>query len=190
MSISDVTEQGPITVIIKRRIQAGREGEFETWLSGLSIEALKFPGHLGLNVIRPTNPKQPEYVLIFRFDGYENLRNWEESEVRQAWLARIAPLTIGEADIQQVTGLEFWFTPSSAITAPVPPRWKMVIVTCVAFYPVVNIMRLLFFPLTGGMSPWLGTLLTMPFSISLMTYLIMPLTTRLFSRWLYKARIT
>jgi hypothetical protein len=184
MAEQEVNE--PVTVIVTRRIQVGREQEFETWLAGVIAQAARFPGHLGANVVRPIDKRQPEYTLIFRFDNLQNLQRWEDSDVRREWLARIEGLTIGEAGLQRVSGLEYWFTPPPG--ASIPPRWKMALVTCLAIYPLVNLMRLALTPITGGLSPWLSTALTLPISISLMTWAIMPLMTRLFASWLYPSR--
>ena len=47
-----------------------------------------------------------EYISIVRFDCFENLRAWEESELRRDWLAKLPPDTVdGEADIRRLEGL-------------------------------------------------------------------------------------
>jgi uncharacterized protein len=175
--------QEPITVIVTRRIKPGFEQEFEAWLAGVVAEALRFPGHQGVNVIRPASASQPEYTLIFRFDRIDNLRRWEESDTRREWLGRVEALTVGEVSLHKVSGLEFWFTPSAG--ALIPPRWKMAVVTCLAIYPLINLLRLVLAPYTATLSPWISSALTLPLSITLMTWLIMPWMTRLFAWWLY-----
>jgi uncharacterized protein len=144
--------------------------------------ALTFPGHLGVNVLRPAGPGRP-FVLIFRFATYEQLWAWEQSAERAAWLARSLPLRAREPEKQTVGGLEFWFTPPAGATPP--PRWKMVVVTCLALYPLANLLGFLWGPLLVGRSPWLATLLTIPITMLLMTYVVMPLATRLCAAWLY-----
>ncbi len=182
------TPEGPVTVSVSWRIRPGQEVDFEAWQSGITAAAHQFPGHLGLNVIRPTNPADPEYVTIFRFDTYAHLKAWEASPVRREWLARSVAFQKTAPQVQQVTGLEFWFTPPGATTLP-PPRWKMAAVTALAMYPLINGLGLLWQPLFEGISPWLSTLFTLPFTVLLMTYLVMPWLTCLFARWFQPAPI-
>jgi hypothetical protein len=133
-------------------------------------------------VLRPAGPGRP-FVLIFRFATYAQLQAWEQSAERAAWLARSLPLRARDPEAQMVSGLEFWFTPPSG-AAP-PPRWKMVVVTCLALYPLANLLGPLWEPLLAGLSPWLATFLTIPATMLLMTYAVMPLLTRLCAGWLY-----
>lgn len=176
----DVDE--PVTVAVTWYVRAGREREFEAWLSGVTAAALTFPGHLGVNVLRPAAPGRP-FVLIFRFDTLAHLRAWEESAERASWLERSRELRTRDPDAERFTGLEYWFTPPPGALAP--PRWKMVVVTALALYPVVNLLTLIVGPLLAGRSPWLASLITIPIALVLMTYAVMPLATRLCARWLY-----
>ena len=83
---SPANETGPLTVVVTWRVRKGRETEFEAWRHDISAAALKFPGHMGVNVILPSGSMR-EYVVVFRFDTYEHLRAWQESDIRQElWL--------------------------------------------------------------------------------------------------------
>ncbi|MBA3950579.1 MAG: antibiotic biosynthesis monooxygenase, partial [Rubrobacter sp.] len=68
---------------------------------------------------------------------------------------------------------------------PAPPRYKMAIVTWLAVFPTVLIIFTLFGPLLNLLPTVLRTLLFTLTMVTLMTYLIMPRMTRLFSFWLY-----
>ena len=48
--------EGPVTVVVNRRVKPGTEKWFEEWLRGITAEAVRFPGHLGVNVIREPAP--------------------------------------------------------------------------------------------------------------------------------------
>src|SRR6185295_12581767 len=87
---------GPVTVIVTRKAKAGKTKEFEEWMDGIIHEAMKFEGHMGVNIMRPPNSSDPEYVIIFRFNTYENLAKWEKSEIRKEWLKRSTEVTEGE----------------------------------------------------------------------------------------------
>ena len=45
---------------------------------------------MGIDIIRPTNnsKSKSEYVIIFRFDKYDNLEKWEKSTIRNEWLQK------------------------------------------------------------------------------------------------------
>jgi uncharacterized protein len=83
----------PVTVIVKRVAKKDKIKEFEEWLSGISKEISRQEGMMGIDIIRPTpnttnNKSKSEYVVIFRFNSYENLEKWEKSPIRNEWLKR------------------------------------------------------------------------------------------------------
>ena len=154
---------------------------------------------MGIDIIRPTpntinSKSKPEYVIIFRFNSYENLEKWENSPIRNEWLQKGRKLVETDPDVQKMTGLEFWFTPyfndesSPMIPLQPPPRYKMVIVTI----PVISILLLTLVPQIH----FFTEMLSMPFPIRLvialtitvllMTYVIMPLLIKLLKPWLFK----
>jgi antibiotic biosynthesis monooxygenase (ABM) superfamily enzyme len=188
----------PVTVIVKRIAKKDKIKEFEEWLSGISKEVSRQEGSMGIDIIKPTpnisNKSKPEYVIIFRFNTYENLDKWEKSPIRHEWLQKGRKLAESDYDVQKMTGLEFWFTPyfndesSPMIPLQPPPRYKMVIVTI----PVISILLLTLVP----QIQFLTEMLSIPFPIRLvialtitvllMTYVIMPLLTKLLKSWLFK----
>ena len=105
----------PVTVIVKRIAKKDKIKEFEEWLSGISKEVSRQEGSMGIDIIKPTpnisNKSKPEYVIIFRFNTYENLDKWEKSSIRHEWLQKGRKLAESDYDVQKMTGLEFWFTP-------------------------------------------------------------------------------
>lgn len=176
---------GPVTVCVSVKVQHGRERDFETWVEGVGRAASQFAGHQGLNILRPAGSTSPEYVYIFRFDTYAHLKVWEDSEVRRKWVEQLAALTEGKASKQVITGLEYWFTlPNAAITPP-PPRYKMVIVTVLAIYPLSTVLPPALGPFLSFLPALVRSLIISALLVLLMTYIVMPLLTRLFARWLF-----
>lgn len=175
----------PITAVASRRVKPGCEEEFEVWISGILDAANEFPGYLGSNVIRPSGPEDDEYQIVFKFDHASNLKHWEKSEERRRWLHRSRDLIKEEPRIRILTGLETWFTLPSKEGNPPPPRYKMAIVTWIAVFPLATVVFMLLDPLLGGSPVILRTLIFTLAMVSLMTYVVMPRMTRLFSFWLY-----
>lgn len=175
---------GPVSVVVSRTVKPGREKEFEDWLKG-TIEALtRYPGYQGANIVRPNAPTNREYVFIARWDSQENALAWEKSPERAQRLANLDPLIEGETKIRRVSGLEFWFTPPPGAYGE-PPAWKMVIVTIIALWPTILVLERLLAPLMK-ITPFPFTpLALLVFMIPLVTYFIMPLAIRIFSRWLF-----
>ena len=185
----------PVTVIVKRIAKKDKIEEFEEWLSGISKEVSKQEGSMGIDIIRPTDKSKPEYVVIFRFNNYDNLTIWEKSSIREAWIQKGRKLVEADPDVQKLTGLEFWFTPyfkdkssSSIIPLSPPPRYKMAIVTI----PVISILLLTLVPQIHTLTEMLSIpfqirlIIGITITVLLMTYLIMPILTKLLKSWLFK----
>ena len=66
----------PVTMAISRVAKRGQETELETWIDGVADVVGRFPGNRGIQVIRPRDPSDPEYVLLVSFDHWRNLRTW------------------------------------------------------------------------------------------------------------------
>ena len=174
---------GPVTISISRHVVPGREKDYEAWVQGITGQAVKFPGHMGVNVIRPKFPSS-EYVTIFRFDSYRHCKDWEESEIRSEWLQRLEGIVEGEEAVQKGTGLEFWFSlPERPVSHPSPH--KMALILLVVVYSIVLLLNSLLSPINQGwpfpVKAFAGVLL----QVILMTYVVMPRVTRLLKSWLY-----
>ncbi len=178
----------PVTAVASRQVTPGREREFEEWVSGILAAANKFPGYLGSEVLRPSDPEDNEYRIIFRFDHESNLHAWENSEERQHRLEKVRPLLHEEERVDVLTGLETWFTLPSKVGEPSPPRYKMVVVTWLGVFPIVTVIFAVFGQWLNLLPTLLRTLVFTVVMITLMTYVIMPRMTRLFSFWLYPER--
>lgn len=189
---------GPVTVIVTRQAKKGKIKDFEAWIDGITHEAMKFEGHLGVNIIRPIDAlTNPEYVIIFRFNTYANLEKWEKSEIRNRWLMKGNELTEGEPLVEKQTGLELWFTPRSngridantPAATLAPPRYKMAIVIIGVIFALVSVLLPQIRQATVGLPLLLSTLVGVVVMVLLMTYVIMPSLTRLLRPWLSKKRL-
>ena len=206
MPAEQIDKDGPVTVIVTRTAKRDKIREFEEWMDGIIHEAMKFEGHMGVNVIRPSDLSNPEYVIIFRFNTFENLAKWENSETRKEWLAKSKEIAEGEPLVRKQTGLEFWFTPHSrtgsikedkgssststtTTTTIAPPRYKMAIVITVIISILVSTLLPQIRQLTTGLHVHISTLIGVSTMVLLMTYVIMPSVTRLLGPWLSKKRL-
>jgi uncharacterized protein len=175
----------PATVDILQRVRPGCEAAFEGVLSDLIEAAKAFEGHLGVNVFRPVDRANPEYRIVFKFDRVSHLKQWENSAIRHKLLARANQLTVGSARVSILTGLETWFTlPQQPGLSP-PPRYKMMVISGITIYVLINLINVLIVPLLQPLPPLLRTLVVTLLMVAIMTYVAMPRMTKLFAGWLY-----
>lgn len=67
------------------------------------------------------------------------------------------------------------------------PRWKTLILLCLAVYPTLNIVGLVLGPLLQGWPMWLASLVTLPITMLIVSYGLLPWLTRFFARWVNSA---
>lgn len=182
--MDSANETGPVTIAIARTVVAGREADYEQWLKDVSAEARSFAGHMGVDMIRPTSASR-EYVTIFRFDSYLHSRQWEESKVRQQWLARLEGIVEGDAEVREGTGLEFWFSlPELPVSHPSPH--KMALVLLVVVFVLVTLVKFILSTFASDWPTVAQSFVTVFCQVVLMTYLVMPRVTKLLQGWLYQ----
>ncbi len=187
--MSTATEPNHIvTSVIHHQVKAGKQAQYEAWLREITPAAQRFPGHLGVNILRP-----PEgvgsYTIVLRFDTLEHLQGWLTSETRQRLIAQVEPLLSHGERVEIKTGLEFWFTPPTP-AQKYPPPYKQFLLTLSAIFPLTLIVPWALQPLFQ-VAPIIGLPIVSNFVIaavltSLMTYVIMPHYTRLVAGWLYR----
>jgi antibiotic biosynthesis monooxygenase (ABM) superfamily enzyme len=182
---SEPGDEGPVTVSISRRIKPGREADYEAWVHGIIAAASPFPGHQGVNILRPSKQTDGQYVLIYRYDTWAHCDNWEQSDIRAEWIARLDDMVEGEAQTKRVTGLEFWFDMPEIPAAKTPSKHKMALTLIVVVFVLVYLAQLTLGPLLANWPLVARVLLISALQVLLLTYLIMPRITRLLKNWLY-----
>ena len=176
---------GPITTTVTRRVKPGHEVFYEQFLAGIIAAATRFPGHLGVEVFRPTSASEGEYRTVYRFDTGEHLQAWLDSDEHAAWLERAEPHVIGPMRTQFLTGLESWFTLPGRPGSPPPPPYKMALLTWVTIFPLITLVVLALDPLLVRLDLVPRLAVTTAVTVPIMTWLVMPRVTRLLRGWLY-----
>lgn len=175
--------EGPVTVVVRRRVKPGHEAAYEAWLERLVAGARALPGFTGNEVKRAGS----EYTSVFRYDSLEHLRTFEESDLRRRALAEVAEHVEGDAIWQELTGLELWFSAPAGTVVPQPDRFRMALVMIAVVYGLVLSIGSLVALVLGDTPMPLRLLVTITIEVFLMTYLIMPRLTRALARWIYPA---
>ncbi|MEL7121215.1 MAG: hypothetical protein AAFO07_17330 [Bacteroidota bacterium] len=60
------------TITVSHFVRRGKEQVFEAALKQVIQQAKSFSDYIGIQLIRPTNKFQNEYLLLVRFDNQEN----------------------------------------------------------------------------------------------------------------------
>lgn len=174
---------GPVTTSIVRKVLPGRDSDYEAWLTGITAEAVEFPGHMGVNILRPGKDSR-RYVSIFRFDSFEHSQAWEKSDIRREWLKRLSNLVEGEDEIRKSTGLEFWFS-LPELPAAHPSPHKMALVLLVVVFLLVVLINALLAGFADGWPNMVRVFIGVFLQVMFMTYFVMPRVSRLLKNWLY-----
>lgn len=188
---TDRGADGPLTLVVTRRVKPGCEPRYEAWLARLQADARGLPGYLGVTTQRPAATGPREYVSVIRFADLAALQAFESSDLRRRAMAQVADWAEADATWQRLTGLEFWFTPPPGTVVPQPSRPRMALLMIgVVFSLVLSIggavnalAALLPFDMPGP----LRLLATITLEVLLMTYWLMPRLTRHLARWIYPA---
>jgi antibiotic biosynthesis monooxygenase (ABM) superfamily enzyme len=182
------TTNDSVTVVVTRRVKSGYESQYENWLKRLLEEAKSMKGYIGAVVQKPA-PGTAEYTSVFRFDNVENLRKFEESEIRTRYLREVVDYVEADAIWKKFSGLEFWFSPPSGTLVPQPSRFRMALVMIVVVYGLVISIGQLVAMLVGDVIPsYVRLFITISIEIFLMTFILMPRLTKLLAKWIYLRR--
>lgn len=186
MTSNDSNLEAAVTKVVDRIPRAGMESQLEASIKELTAAAMRFPGHLGVTVMRPSLPAQPGFRLVYKFDSYEHLRAWEESEEHHRLVNFANRYTQGEPRYQRLTGLEAWFTLPASAGAQHPPRGKMTVVSWLGIFPLVYLYgQVLAHVLPTDTPAILRVAMVTVLVVPTMSYLIGPRLTQLFKGWLY-----
>ena len=175
-----------VTKVIDRIPREGMDAQLEQAIRDLIAAALRFRGHLGVTVTRPSLPAQPGFRMVYRFDSCEHLRAWEESAEYARLVSEANRYTQGGPRYDVLTGLETWFTLPAQPAAHPPPRAKMTLVSWIGIFPLVYLYAELFNWILPPATPAiLKVFAVTALVVPTMSYVVAPRLTRLFKDWLY-----
>lgn len=174
-----------ITVSITRTVKPGREAEFERALHEFVQRSLHLPGQHGVHIMRPApGSGSREYGIIRKFANRDAVMTFRTSPEYLEWNQLAVELTEGSGRTEELTGLESWFTlPGTVLRAL--PKWKMAIATFLGVFPVAAVLGLTLGP---AIHSWHFILRNAVFNacvVILLTWVVMPLVTRVLHGWLH-----
>jgi antibiotic biosynthesis monooxygenase (ABM) superfamily enzyme len=178
-----------VTVVVTRKVKRSRESDYEDWLRRLLEEAKSMKGYLGATIQKPA-PGSTEYTSVFRFDTVDNLRKFEESELRSRYLREVVDYVDADAIWKKFTGLEFWFSPPKGAIIPQPSRFRMALVMIAVIFGLVLSIGQVVGMVAAEVPSYIRLFVTISIEIFLMTYVLMPRITKLLAKWIYTSSKT
>jgi hypothetical protein len=175
----------PITVCITRRVKPGAEAAFERALHEFAQRSLALPGQMGVHIMRPVpGSGSRHYGIVRKFSDRRALAAFRTSPEYLEWNQAALELTEGDGRVEELHGLESWFTPPGTSLRPLP-KWKMAAATLLGVFPT----SLLLGETVGRwMADWPLLARSLVFSVlmvALLTWVIMPLLTRALHNWFH-----
>lgn len=172
----------PVTLVEGRTLKPGRENDFYAWVHRVLAASEHFPGNQGVTILTLGKEQSAARYVVHRFANEASELAWMQSEERatlmQAAAAFSTPYT------QTASGLEAWFTLPDAPDAA-PPKWKLFLTTIPSAYLASLAVILILNAFLHGWSLLVTNGIVTIFLAFMLTYIGLPLSTRLLHSWLY-----
>ncbi|MDH6678794.1 antibiotic biosynthesis monooxygenase (ABM) superfamily enzyme [Rhodococcus sp. LBL1] len=171
-----------VTVVVSHPPVPGRESEFLAWQQRINDAETRFPGFRGSELHTPIPGVQDEWTILFTFDSQEHLDHWLESPERAALLAE--GKAFKDFSVRPIPNpYGSWF-PTRGAAGSAVPSWKTALSVLVGLYPLVVVLTLVIDELWPGAPLWASLLIGNIASVSLLTWVVMPIVTRVLRFWL------
>ncbi|NIJ52640.1 hypothetical protein [Dyadobacter arcticus] len=185
----DATNALKVITIIRVTPKEGCRAAVIDWFKSMAYAASQFDGYVSGSVFETTNDNfHQELLNVFTFDSPLNLDVWEKSEQRRQYVSMGEKLFL-ETERRRLSGMDFLVYQHSPNNPKTPVRWKIVLITSLTIYVIIHTIlawgHTVF--LRINLPDWIWGVLSVMIMGILMTYVLMPAITRIFSRWLYSA---
>ncbi|MFD4442282.1 antibiotic biosynthesis monooxygenase [Nocardia sp. NPDC058519] len=179
----DEQDDEVVTVVVSHPVAAERETEFIAWQDRMTEAERTFRGFRGSGLHRPIPGVQNDWTIIYSFASAEHLDRWLESPQRKALLAE-AP-DFRDFEVHRIANpYGSWFPPSETGVEGGPASWKTALSVLVGLYPTVVILTVAIAEIWPGAQLWISLLVGNILSVSLLTWVVMPVVTRALGFWM------
>ena len=177
---ADLTEL--VTVVVSHTVHPDDEAAFLAWQRRLSEAERRSPGHRGDELLPPVPGVQDDWVAVTRFATEHDLETWLASPARRDLLAE--GTRFRDFRLRRVAAsFGSWFADDGG-AAPATPSWKTALSVLVGLYPTVVLLTLGISALWPSGPLWASLLVGNVLSVSLLTWVVMPVVTRALASWL------
>jgi len=181
-----------VSFVVRHRVRAGAHIAYEAWLVETMRVAAAFPGHRGVQVVRPT-AGGVDYTIIVDFATHDDATRWHQSTQRTRLIEAVQPHLEVAEQVTVGAGIDYWFQPEPATTGepPIkPPAWKQWLITTSVIWPLTMLVPWAFGPVFKAL-PALGAYgvahgILASVIVAIVVWIIMPRYTRLVHHWLFR----
>ena len=172
-----------VHMAVTRKVKPGFEADFDVRLQEFAIASMHCEGMAGVHILRPPlESGSQEFGILRSFETEADAQGFYGSELFADWNQQIAGLVEGDPIRRRLSGLEAFFRNERG---PMPPRWKMALVTFLGVFPSVLIWSRLVPALMGELPSLLAAVIVNALVVATLTWLVMPVLTKAFHRWLH-----
>lgn len=180
------SDEAMVTVVVSHPVSPEYEKEFLDWQKRINEAASKFPGHRGAELFRPVPGVQKDWTVVYRFASPRDLDRWLESDVHDQ-LIRQADHFRASTTRKFDSSFGSWFSFGGAnALGGAPPDWKTALSVLVGLYPLVVVLTLII-GWVWQTDLWKALLLGNFLSVTLLTWVVMPIVTKGLRFWLSPA---
>lgn len=179
------SQEKAVHVAVTLNVREGCEAEFAELLTKFAQRSLDFRGATGVFLIHPVpGTACREFGVMRSFKSEEHCRAFYESDMYRQYKAEAARLVESDPIIRPLTGLEAFFRSGGQ---RLPPRWKMALVTYLGVVPAVIFWSSTLKPMLKDFHWLLAVCISNAAVVVTLAWLMMPLLTKIFHKWLHAA---
>jgi uncharacterized protein len=166
-------------------VALGKEADFAVAQANIAAATATFPGSEWTVLFPPT--AGDEWMSVVRFRTGHQLAGWMRSQQRADALTDVrAVLTQNFSEVARTTPFGSTVRTDDGRTR-ITPGWKVAMIVVVGLYPMAMLLTRYVVPVLEddvGMRPWLSFFTSNVLSVALLQWLLIPLISRAFRRWL------
>lgn len=174
----------PIHLAIMLHVRKSHVVEFERALADFALRSFSEPGARGVQCLYPPpGSASTDYGIMRSFANAADRDAFYGSPLFKDWLSQIEPMVEGKSTRRRLSGLEAWFRDGGE---PMPPRWKMALLTWPAVWLVSMLMRTILGPeLSPNVPEVVESGLVTAGVVATLTWVAMPFLVRIARPWLH-----
>ena len=181
--IAQTPGEGVVTEVVTTYVKPGKDREYREWACRIHSAEAEFPGYCGGRLQPPLSDSQRYWMTLVRFASPDQLDAWLTSDTRRDLLRDHSALVQSWEHHRLPSSFAGWFA-SDPDSGQSPPSWKQSLLVLLMLFPVVSLEVRFIYPLLGGMNRAGVTFIGNLISVSLLGFLLMPMTIAGMNWWL------